>query len=417
MRVGRVIDPGDGARLDDCLLLVMPGPASYTGEDVAEFQCHGSPMLVERLISCCTAYGARRAAPGEFTRRAYLAGKIDLTQAEAVADLVSAETDLALRVAAAQSQGLLGRRLAAAASGLVAVASSVEATIDFPEDDCPEPQRSELSAALARVREDLVSLGSTARLGRTIAHGAAVVITGRANAGKSSLFNALLGTTRAIVDPEPGTTRDVVEARLDLDGLPVRLLDTAGLRTDPGAIERAGLELAAEARRGADLVLLVVDLSEAEPLADIAYAADADSADVLVVGNKLDLAPAAARAGRLPPMQAEGKAADPAICVSALTGQGIAELRGALRERLVGGGTWQQGMALISTERQEREVRAAVAGIDAASAAMDKGMPLDVCMIGVYAALDALARASGRGIGAVREDVLAEVFSRFCVGK
>ncbi len=433
IRHGLILDPADGRAVDDIVLLQMPAPGSYTGEDVVEFQCHGSPRVLAIVLRLCLDQGARAAGPGEFTLRAFRNGRIDLTQAEAVMGLVAAETEAGAKLAAAQAQGALGRALSAVSARLVELAATFEAGIDFPDDEVPPPPPHYVEATLAAARTGLEGLVRSAVAGRMFLDGAVVTITGPPNVGKSSLFNALLGHDRAIVAETPGTTRDVVEARADWQGIPVTLRDTAGLRESGDPVETAGVRLAHQALADTDLVLWVWDVTAGlQP----GGPAPGGAQPAIMVANKIDLArPGSLHSCALAPAAAgqgpgsEGVAgaarqttgiiagAAKVMYTSATTGQGIDDLRSAIVGTLTGGSGPRRDAVLLTTARQEREVGEALRHVDGAIRAFTKGVPPDVMLVEVYAATAALAAARGRELADVREDVVQEVFARFCVGK
>lgn len=420
---GSVIDPADGQPIDDALLLLLPSPQSYTGEDTAEFHCHGAPVVLDAVVSSCVAAGARLAAPGEFSLRAYRNDKFDLTQAEAVLNLVNAETVAAAKLAASQVGGRLSALLGDQIVLTREIAAGLEAAIDFPEDEVAAPERAAIGASLGKLHEAVSGLVASARVGRARAHGIVATIAGPANAGKSTLFNALLGVERAIVTPEPGTTRDVVEARLDMDGVAVTLRDTAGLRVPHTQAEAVGLQMASEAARSADILLVVVDAGAITPdgpaaqLAAVCAALSPDrTGDTILVLNKSDLVDGAHLALLI---DAAATLALPggAVTTAAVFGTGLAELRQAILRRALGDGTGATASAVLTTTRQEHAVCAASAALSAAVAALREDVPDDLLLIHLYSALEALHAARGDFSANVRADVVAEVFSRFCVGK
>ncbi|MPY66184.1 tRNA uridine-5-carboxymethylaminomethyl(34) synthesis GTPase MnmE [Deinococcus sp. SDU3-2] len=374
-------------RLDDGLCLVFRGPHSYTGEDVAEFQTHGSPAVLSRLLARALDLGARPARPGEFTLRAYLAGRLDLAQAEAVLDLVNAGTDTARRQAALGLSGALGDRVDRIAAGLTRTLAAIQAMLDYPEEGVPEEER---GVPLAQAEADLVALVATARAGQVATRGARLALIGRPNAGKSSLLNALLGYERSIVTPIPGTTRDYLEAQLSLAGVPVTLVDTAGLRETADEVEAAGVRQAVSLAQGADLVLALEDGSlprESLPV-DLP-----PGTRVIRVRTKADLSAAWEDAG--------------ARAVSAVTGAGLPELREAIHAALLGDAA--RGEAWLTTERQADAARRALAHVQAA-----RTLPDDLAGYELEEALRALAELTGRDVS---EDVVDAVFRNFCVGK
>jgi len=375
----------DGETLDDGLCLVFRGPHSYTGEDVAELQSHGSPAVLARLLGRVLEVGARAARPGEFTLRAYLGGRLDLTQAEAVLSLVNAQTDAARRQATLGLSGAIAARVSGVAEDVTRTLAAIQAMLDYPEEGVPEAEREE---PLARAEVELTALVGTARAGQIATRGARLALLGRPNAGKSSLLNALLGYERSIVTPIAGTTRDYLEAQLELAGVPITLVDTAGLRETSDEIEAAGVRQAQLLGQNADLVLLLEDGSaEREPLDLVS------DVPILRVQTKTDLGPCWQAAGFLP--------------VSAVTGAGLPELRGAVRAALLGNQTRSE--AWLTTERQADAARRALMHLAAA-----RHLPDDLASYELEQALGALAELTGRD---VQEDVVDVVFRNFCVGK
>lgn len=388
---GRFVHHGDF--IDEGLLLVFRAPRSYTGQDAVEMQVHGGPAVLRDLLAACLESGARQAGPGEFTLRAYVGGRLDLAQAESVLELVNASTSGARRSAALGLAGRLSEHLDDLQSVLTRVYGNLQARLDYPDEGVEEHEWEEpLRQALGAVRELLRG----AAAGRLARHGARLALTGRPNAGKSSLLNALLGFERSLVSAAPGTTRDYVEAPLELAGVPVTLVDTAGIRDDAGDIERQGVELSRRLAGGADLVLQVVDPFDApsagsfsDPLPDV------PPERILTVYSKTDLGPLP---GALPP----------GIAVSSLTGHGLAELRDAMVTRLLG----DAGAAelWIGNERHAE----ALAEVEAALVSA-LTVPEDLAALDLAAALKALARITGRGD--VAGETLEHIFASFCVGK
>ncbi|MCB9734542.1 MAG: tRNA uridine-5-carboxymethylaminomethyl(34) synthesis GTPase MnmE [Deltaproteobacteria bacterium] len=395
--LGRLTDAA-GATLDEGLCALFPGPASFTGEDVAELHLHGGALSLRACLAACLAAGARHAEPGEFTRRAFLNGKIDLTRAEAVADLVGARTERALAQARAHLGGALAARANAARDALLALRARIEVGIDFVEEDVPLIDPAELARDARAVGADLRALAATHARGRLLRDGARVVLAGRPNAGKSSLFNALLEADRAIVSELPGTTRDVVDAAIDLGGVPVVLVDTAGIRAAADAVEAHGVARSEREVRGADVVVHVIDPADPDPVAPLAAAAE--GAPVVRVASKADL-------------HATPAVAD-AVAVSVVTGEGLDALRDALL-RALGGGLDADGTGLVIARERQRDalVRAADA-LDLAACGLDDGAPAELVAVDVQEALDALAELVGLS---TVEDVLDVLFSAFCIGK
>jgi tRNA modification GTPase len=386
-----------GRPIDRGLVTLFPGPASYTGEDLAEFSCHGGLLAPALLLAALEAAGARVAAPGEFTRRALLNGKLDLIQAEAVADLVDATAPAQGRTALHQLEGGLSRRIAQLREGLVDVLGLLSYDIDFPEEDEGPVDRGRLSGALRAVIDSVAALLATAPLGERVRLGALVVLAGRPNAGKSSLFNALLGHERALVTEIPGTTRDTIEAHTEVEGWPLRLADTAGLRDSGDRIERLGIEVSRRYLAAADLVLVCVEGGRPPEPAERELL---DRRPSLLVHTKADLEPGAGAGG---------------LRVSVVTGVGLDELRKTLARRLFdvsrGPGDLEP---LLTRERHRVALEHAHAALLEAGPELDRGGDPVLAAHHVRRAVTALDEL----IGAVDvEEVLGRVFERFCVGK
>jgi tRNA modification GTPase len=386
-----VRDPASGERLDDVLAVVMRGPRSYTGEDIVELHAHGGALNMARLLRVVLACGARAAEPGEFTRRAFAHGRMDLTQAEAVAAVIGASSERALRAAHGQLAGALGARVEALRGEVAAVLAEVEASIDFPDEGLEFASTAELAARVRGTHARVAALAATYGAGRALREGVTVALVGRPNVGKSSLLNALCGEERALVAAEPGTTRDWVEARVVWDGIEVTLVDTAGEREAESDVERRGVALGRARAARADVVVRVEDASAPG-------AAPAEASGALLVWNKVDLAAA--------PVGALG--------VSAASGAGLDALRAAVLERAVGADVDGADGELVATERQRGELIAAGAALAQAAEALATARPAELVAADLRVAASALARIHGVDIGA---EVLAQVFARFCIGK
>lgn len=400
---GHVVLPS-GERVDEAVALVFRAPSSYTGQDGVDLMCHGGAATSERILAALSGLGFRRALPGEFTFRAFAAGRLDLARAEAVDELVRAKTMTAQADALARLSGGLSKEIGALRDGLIRLAAACALRLDYGEDEAPEDLASE-RPALAAVAAECHRLASTYRVGRLLREGAFVVLAGPTNAGKSSLFNRLLKEERAIVSDVHGTTRDWLEAQLDLDGLPVRLSDTAGLRDALDPVEAEGVRRTRLAASGADAVVYVADATVGLSASDEAFLAEHPLA--LRVWNKVD-----------------AEAARPAppgwIPVSALAGTGERDLAAALRSALlaeaVGGDPAQAPVpgSGISSARQRDALLRAGAAADGALAALDSGEPVDMIAVDLAEALAAVGELSGE---TAPEDVLDALFSNFCVGK
>lgn len=403
---GTLLGP-DGTPIDQALATVSRAPRSYTGEDTAEFQCHGSPAVLQLGLEALFAQGVRQAGPGEFTRRAFLNGKLDLTQAEAVADLIDAETPAAVRQAAGQLSGALGRRVGAIYDGLVDLMAHFHAVLDYPDEDIDPFRADTIRAGLEEARAGLSALLATYERGRYIAGGVPCVLVGRPNAGKSSLLNALVGYDRAIVTDVPGTTRDTVEARCKLGGVVLKLIDTAGLRDTEDKVERIGVERSRAAMEGAALILVLWDGSVPPVEEDGALLERAAKlAPTILVHTKADLPSAPVPFVNLDPLP-------PTVTVSAKTGQGLDELAEAVASLFPTGGAEAAG-ELLTNARQAEAARRALAGVERAGESLAAGITPDALLTDVEEALSALGELTG---ASVREDVTARIFQRFCVGK
>jgi tRNA modification GTPase len=408
LHYGHARDPRSGAVLDEVLAVVMRAPRSFTGEDVAEIHGHGGARVLERLLELVVASGARLAEPGEFTRRAFEAGRIDLTRAEAVAELIAAKSDRALAAAQALVGGALEKEIRGLRSQLVKALAELEGALDFPDERLETAPEREIADALDRLAARLKALAGTYR--RLIREGAEVALLGRANAGKSSLFNALLGEERALVDAEPGTTRDLVEAGLELSGVRLRLIDTAGERfgdteeagAPAGEIERRGLELAHRRRDRADALILVVDATVGIQAGERALWEAMAGVPRVLVWNKRDLGPAPAG---LP----EGAHA---IETAAPSGVGLDALRRELASAL--GASEPESGALSVGERHRAALLDGASALERASLALHSGEPAELAAIEARQALHHLGRVTGETVDA---EVLDAIFARFCIGK
>ena len=384
--------------IDQVLMTIHRAPSTYTGEDMVEVSCHGGTLVTARVLEACLQAGARPARPGEFTERAFLNGKLDLTQAEAVIDLIRAKTDLALRSATEQLEGKLGHRIKAIRDGLIALTANAEAAIDFSEEGIAPDEGEAMLARLEMILSQIAALLATAEQGRIWREGVRVVIYGAPNAGKSSLLNHLLGYDRAIVSETPGTTRDTIEEVINLRGVPIRLLDTAGLRHSTGQVERAGIERTEKSLQTADVLLHIADRNAARP-ADFGERAANGSEMILL--NKSDL-----------PEHPDWEAVA-ALRLSCMTGHGIDQLEEALLARIQSGHLQPESAVAINARHRDC-LRRAFASCEAAKKAMAAGHSLEYVAVDLQQALQAV----GEILGAVDvEQILDSVFGQFCIGK
>ena len=388
--------------LDRGLATFFAAPASSTGEDAAELSIHGSPVVAQRLLAALIAAGARAARPGEFTERAFLLGKVDLVEAEAVRDLIEARTEAAAKLSARRLDGALSRRLAAIREDLVATAAALGSTIDFAED-VGETLPPQVVARLESAGESLARLSDSYRIGSLIASGCRVAILGKPNAGKSTLFNALLGSSRAIVTDVPGTTRDTLHATVDVRGVPVEIVDTAGLRDTEDRVERIGVERAREAGQSSDAVLYVFDAAAGWTAEDASAIAALDGKPVAVIANKMDVLRG--------PWNGEPGAARPLSGISPAAGETLGQI---LADTVARDVSTDSASETLSSLRQRDLVDRARAAVSDTLGSLRGGDSPEYAATHLDAALDALADVAGE---TTAEDVLRAIFSTFCIGK
>ena len=405
LHYGHITHPVAGEIVDEVLVAYMPAPGTYTRQDVVEINGHGGIVALRRILDLCLRQGARLAEAGEFTARAFLNGRLDLAQAEAVLDIVQAKTEVSLRAAVGQLAGRLSDRVGAVRAGLVRALAYLEASIDFEEDEIPER---DIGSDLEEAAAAIAQLLADADRGIIYRQGVRAAIVGRPNVGKSSLLNRLLRASRAIVTDIPGTTRDTLEETLNLQGVPVVLVDTAGIAEgteDP--IERLGIERSRSALNQADLALVVVDASQPLSDADQVIASLVGDKTTIVVANKIDLLPGA--------LVVDSPLPDAAwVPVSALTGQGMEDLEEAIVQAVLSGHVVAADAPVVTSPRHKEALHRALDHVHAACVAHRDGQLVDLLAIDVSAAVNALGEITGQTAG---EDLVDTIFSTFCIGK
>ena len=399
-RFAEIIDNA-GETLDEAVVTFFEKSHSYTSEDIVEIAAHGSPVLLDHLLRRCLTAGARLAEPGEFTQRAFISGRLDLTQAEAVHDLIEATTLHQARVAAQQLGGSLSRQITPIKQQLTTLIATLEAGIDFAEDDIDTLPATEIIAQIQSIQTPLQALEQTSAYGRILNTGFTLAIIGRPNVGKSSLFNRLIERDRAIVTATPGTTRDLVSERVSLNGIPVELIDTAGLRDTTDEAESLGIAKSREAMAEADVVLLVLDATEPIHHENKATIAALEGRPFLIVINKKDLAPTATTYSH------------PTLETSSLTGAGIPELRHAILS-IFTKETPAAETAILANLRQQQAVSKALNALTQARKAAETTIPHEMILLDLYEALHALDTLTGT---TTTDDILNLIFSQFCIGK
>jgi tRNA modification GTPase len=419
-------DASDKQRIDEVVVTFFTKPHSYTTDDIIEISSHGSPVVQQHIVELCIAAGARLAEPGEFTMRAFLNGRIDLTQAEAVRDLIDAQTLYQAKIAAQQLEGALSKRLQPVKQELVELIALLEAGIDFAEDDVSIPKDAIILERIASVRTPLEELSASFAYGKIVHEGLTLAIVGRPNVGKSSLFNRLVERERAIVTATPGTTRDLVTETVSIKGIPVKLVDTAGIREALDEAESIGIRKSMEALADADLVLVVIDASQPVTKRDEELCAQAAERAAILVVNKSDLpsspeglpniaqrfsAESGSREDRVP----EGRQSHTRVVrTSAITGAGIAELRAEILRHVGGAAGAQAETGFLTNVRHQGLVKDSLTALDAAANAVDNNVPHEMLLLDLYNALRPLDAITG---ATTTDDILNLIFSTFCIGK
>jgi tRNA modification GTPase len=402
--LAELIEPETRERIDEAVVTFFAKPHSYTTDDVVEISAHGAPVVLRHIVELATEAGARLAEPGEFTMRAFLNGRIDLTQAEAVRDLIESQTLYQAKVAGQQLEGALSRRLQPIKKTLVELIAVMEAGIDFAEDDVAVLPATEILLRIAAVREPLEQLRASFAYGKMVHEGMTLAIVGRPNVGKSSLFNRLVERERAIVTATPGTTRDLVTETVALGGIPLKLIDTAGIRRSTDEAESIGVRKSYEALSDADMVLVVLDSSCELSADDHDLLRACSDRRALAVANKSDLH--STRAIALDGLRV--------FRTSALTGEGLEALRQEILHEVAGGAGAEQEMGFLTNIRHQRLVEESLNSLEAARHAVERNIPHEMIMLDLYGALRPLDAITGE---TTTDDILNLIFSSFCIGK
>jgi tRNA modification GTPase len=407
MRYGHIVDRESEEVIDEVIISFMKGPKSFTAEDTVEINCHGGVVATNRVLEEVIKAGARLAEPGEFTKRAFLNGRIDLSQAEAVIDIIRAKTELSMKSALAQSEGRISREIKALRTKLLGIIAHIEATVDYPEEDLEETTSVLTGSQLESVLREIEKLLSSANEGKILREGLDTVIVGKPNVGKSSLLNALLMETRAIVTDIPGTTRDVIEEYMSIDGVPVKIIDTAGIRETEDIVEKIGVERSKEKINEADLIILMLDVSRALDVEDLDIINYIKDRKYVVILNKSDL-PSKLNREELKDLNSQF-----IIEVSARTGEGLDKLKSAIKQLFFKGEVASKD-AMITNARHKQALFRAREGCIAAIEALKNTSAIDLASIDARNAWASLGEITG---DTLEEDIIDKIFSEFCIGK
>ncbi|WP_144353047.1 tRNA uridine-5-carboxymethylaminomethyl(34) synthesis GTPase MnmE [Sporomusa termitida] len=406
---GDIIDPESGETVDEVLLILMRAPRSYTREDVVEIHCHGGPVPLQRILELTLVLGSRLAEPGEFTKRAFLHGRLDLAQAEAVIDIIRSKTDASLKTAVGNLSGLLSTEIKHLRHVILSMIAQLEAAIDFPEEDIEEAAAADVAQLIIQVQADVDKLLATAQTGRILREGLATVIIGKPNVGKSSLLNALLRETRAIVTDIPGTTRDSIEEYVNIRGIPLKIIDTAGIHETTDIVERIGVEKAKALVKQADLVLLLLDASMPLAPEDRAILELLAGQQAIIIVNKSDLPPL------LDFTALEQYSGNRLVVRTSITlGEGLAELEEIIANLVYQGQVSQGEAAFVNNVRHADALRQTNQRLAEALATIERGLPPDCVVVDLRAAWEKLGEITGDTIG---EDIIDQIFAQFCIGK
>ena len=412
MYYGKVADPANGQIVDECLAVYMPGPYSYTGEDVAEIQCHGSVISYKRILSLLLENGAVLAEPGEFTKRAFLNGRMDLAQAEAVIDIIKAKSSRSFETAVDQLSGNLSQRVRSVRALLLDTLVELSVNMDYPDEDIEEITYGKLKNSLSDIKEKLEELSSSSKEGRIIREGLLVSIVGKPNVGKSSLMNMLLKENRSIVTDIPGTTRDTIEEQISVRGISMRFVDTAGIRESSDVIESIGIERSKDAFNRSDLILFILDPSQQVSAEDRQLLEMLDGRQSIIIINKIDI-----KSNIKDILLSQG--IDPgtlenAVYISAKTGEGIEDLEDRIELMVTGGKMRREDDVLVTNIRHADLIDKAISELELSLKMIKDREPIDIIEINVRSAFDLLGEITGETASG---EIIDEVFSRFCLGK
>lgn len=406
---GKILDPENKEVVDEVLLLKMAKPNTFTREDVVEIHCHGGIVVINRVLELIFKYGARPAEAGEFTKRAFLNGRIDLSQAEAIIDLINSKTVESSKAAVSHLEGRLSERLKSLREELVELLAHIEVTVDYPEHDIEEITGEKVYASLKQIKGELLRLAGTFYRGKLLREGINIVIAGKPNVGKSSLLNQLSGHTRAIVTDIPGTTRDIIEEYVNIKGIPAKITDTAGIRTTEDVVEKIGVDKAYEAIAAADLIIMLIAADTGIMDEDREILKGMEGSKRIILINKTDLADSS----RIEELRKElGNGC--ILEASVVSDQGIENLEAAIAEMFYSGDISKNEEVLLTNARHKSLVDKATAAIEQALGSFDAGMPLDMVTIDIKSSADYIGQITGESID---EAVMHNIFSRFCIGK
>ena len=407
LQYGYILDKEQNI-VDEVLMVFMKAPKTYTREDVVEIHCHGGMIPVQKIIDLTLEEGARLAQPGEFTKRAFLNGRVDLAQAEAVMDLISSRSEYAARASLNQMKGSLSRKIKTLRDDLLDLMARIEVTFDYPEEDIEEMLRGPIEERLATARNDCIQLLETAQQGRLVREGLKVVIIGKPNVGKSSLLNALVRENRAIVTDVPGTTRDVIEDYINIKGVLVRILDTAGIRETMDQVEKIGVEKSRELTQDADLILLLLDASNSLENEDREILQWLGNKRVLILLNKAD------KPSVMEEEEIRGLTGNSIIWTSMMEGTGLEEIENYIYNLVYSGSVGSRNPAMITNNRHKEALIRGQKHLEEALTAMDAYMPLDIVTIDIRDAWEALGEITGESL---TENLIDKIFMEFCLGK